>query len=787
MVRKRLIQEAVRLLCLVGLVTLLKGPARISLGSISSSSATGMLTFIEAEFDEAGLNGADALTVSPDGCHVYVVSDGDDAVAVFSRDAATGTLTFVEMEQDAVGGVDGLASAESVAISPDGRHVYVAAELDHAVAVFSRDASTGALAFEGVHKDSDPGVSGLGGAYSVAVSPSGSHVYVAGLWDDSVAIFERDEVSGALTFVEMHQDPSSGGSAEGLDGAKSVAVSPDGNNVYAIGGNDYAVVVFDRNPDGTLNYREMHQDGVGEVDGLYDAQAVIVSPDGRHVYATGRDDDAVAVFGRNASTGALTFVEMQQDGAGEVDGLEGAEGIAISADGNHVYVAGDLDHALAVFRRNASTGRLTFVEVLRDEEGGVDGLRGPQSVAVTPDGSHVYVADDDKDAVSVFGRNESTGELAFVQAQWKADGLDGAVSVTVSQDGSHVYVTGNLDDAVAVFRRDEATGALTFVEMHQDPSSGGSAEGLDGARSAALSPDGTHLYVVGHEDDALAVLSRDDVTGGLSYVGVVRDGDGGGEIDGLDGAQSVAISPDGSRVYVAGSIDDAVVVFDRDESTGELDFGQVVKDGYTSIDSLDGAYSVAVSPDGINFYVAGYYDDAVTVFRWTAGALGYEGVVKDGQDDVDGLDGANSIAVSPDGNYVYVASREDDGIAIFWRNPSSGLLTYRGMVQDGVDGVDGLNGARSVVVDPNGSYVYAVGQWDDALAVFRQDASTGALTFLEVHKDTDPGVDGLNTADGVAVSLDGRHVYVAGYDDDAVAAFARRLFVYLPAVLRTCP
>jgi fibronectin-binding autotransporter adhesin len=174
----------------------------------------------------------------------------------------------------------------------------------------------------------------------------------------------------------------------------------------------------------------------------------------------------------------------------------------------------------------------------------------------------------------------------------------------------------------------------------------------------------------------------------------------------------------------------------------------------------------------------------VTIFRWTAGALGYEGVVQDGQDDVDGLDGANSIAVSPDGNHVYVASRDEDAVAIFWRNPSSGLLTYRGMVQDGVDGVDGLNGARSVVVDPNGSHVYAVGQWDDALAVFRRDASTGGLTFLEVHKDTDPGIDGLNTADGVAVSLDGRHVYVAGYDDDAVAAFARWLFVYLPVVLR---
>ena len=45
--------------------------------------------------------------------------------------------------------VDGLGSARSVTISPDGQHAYVAASGDDAVSWFTRDATTGALAHGG--------------------------------------------------------------------------------------------------------------------------------------------------------------------------------------------------------------------------------------------------------------------------------------------------------------------------------------------------------------------------------------------------------------------------------------------------------------------------------------------------------------------------------------------------------------------------------------------------------------------------------------------------------------
>jgi 6-phosphogluconolactonase (cycloisomerase 2 family) len=147
--------------------------------------------------------------------------------------------------------------------------------------------------------------------------------------------------------------------------------------------------------------------------------------------------------------------------------------------------------------------------------------------------------------------------------------------------------------------------------------------------------------------------------------------------------------------------------------------------------------------------------------------------VWDGVGGVDGLDGASSVAVSPDGADVYVAGRNDDSLAAFSREASTGALTYRGRMVDGVGGIDGLDGARAVAVSPNGNQVYLASQVDHALAVFSRTPSTGILTQVGLHRDGVAGVDGLDTADGLAVSPDGVQVFVSGYGDDSLAVFTR--------------
>jgi 6-phosphogluconolactonase (cycloisomerase 2 family) len=195
----------------------------------------------------------------------------------------------VEVQKDGVGGVDGLQGVWAVTVSPDGKHVYATGYQGDAVAVFSRDETTGKLAFVEAQKEGVGGVDGIGGPCSVAVSLDGRHVYVAGHLDDAVAVFSRDRTTGKLTFVEAQRD------------------------------------------------------GIGGVDGLFVIQWVSVSPDGKHIYTASYRDYAVAVFSRDENTGKLTFVEIQKDDVGGVDGLYGASFVTVSPDGEHVYAAGYLD------------------------------------------------------------------------------------------------------------------------------------------------------------------------------------------------------------------------------------------------------------------------------------------------------------------------------------------------------------------------------------------------------------------------------------------------------------
>jgi len=336
------------------------------------------------------------------------------------------------------------------------------------------------------------------------------------------------------------------------------------------GYNTSAVAVFARNTDGKLNFVEVLRDGLnGGV-----LTAVVVSSDGQHVYVGGSN---IVVFARNPNDGKLTFVEVLKNGDKQgpltIDGLDWAESVMVSPDNQHVYVASP-DGSVSVFARNPTDGKLTFVEVLKDgveDSAGntVDGLKFAISVVVSPDNQHVYVTGRDDDAVAVFARNPNDGKLTFVEVlKDSVNGVDGlykAFSVVVSPDNQHVYVA-SLGGTVAVFTRNPTDGKLTFVEVLKDgakDSAGNTVDGLKFADSVVVSPDGMHVYAAGYFDNAVAVFTRNPTDGKLTFVEIKKDGDTQGPltIDGLDGAESVKVSPDNQNVYVTGSNDNAIAVF----------------------------------------------------------------------------------------------------------------------------------------------------------------------------------------------------------------------------------
>ncbi|MEA5601287.1 beta-propeller fold lactonase family protein [Nostoc sp. UHCC 0252] len=364
-----------------------------------------ILNFVEVQKNNTngvdGLGGSFSTAISPDGKFLYASGYDDSAVAVFARDEQTGQLSFIEVQKDDTNGVDGLGNAESLALSPDGKFLYVPGYGDSAVAVFTRDEQTGKLTFVEVQKDDTDGVDGLANATSVTVSPDGKYLYASGYGDSAVAVFERDELTGKLTFVEVQQDDTDG--VDGLAGALFVTVSPDGKFLYAAGAGESAVSVFKRDEQtGKLTFVEVQKDDTDGVDGLAAVNSVTVSPDGKFLYAAGFGDSALAVFERDEQTGKLTFVEVQKDDTDGVDGLNAATSVTISPDGKYLYASGFYDSAVAVFERNQETGKLTFVEVQQDDTDGVDGLAAVTSITFSPDGKHLYASGSYDSAVAVF-------------------------------------------------------------------------------------------------------------------------------------------------------------------------------------------------------------------------------------------------------------------------------------------------------------------------------------------------------------------------------------------------
>src|SRR5262245_13904981 len=85
---------------------------------------------------------------------------------------------------------------------------------------------------------------------------------------------------------------------------------------------------------------------------------------------------------------SLRYVEGYFDGDGGLNGLDAADSAAISGDGKFVYVTGRNDQAIAIFSRDTSTGVLTYVQSLINGENGIAGLDYPDALALSPAGEH---------------------------------------------------------------------------------------------------------------------------------------------------------------------------------------------------------------------------------------------------------------------------------------------------------------------------------------------------------------------------------------------------------------
>ncbi len=306
------------------------------------------------------------LAVNAAGTRLYYANETDRAgdgkegtVTAFAVNRADGTLEPLNPIRS------GGAGPTYVSLHPSGRWLLVANYFGGSVAVLPvlPDGRLGAAADVKTDagpvgptkaKNAPPGSFAVSGhdrphAHMIQADPAGRFVLHADLALDRIFVWRFDAQKGTLT----PNDPPAVALPPG-DGPRHFHFHPNGRWLYSVQEEGSTVVLFDYDAaTGRLTARQTVSTLPPGFAGSNFCSEILVSADGRFVYAGNRLHDTVAVFAVGP-TGGLTYV-----------GEEWTRGsyprsFAFDPSGGFLYCCNQRGDNVAAFRVDRTTGRLVF-------------------------------------------------------------------------------------------------------------------------------------------------------------------------------------------------------------------------------------------------------------------------------------------------------------------------------------------------------------------------------------------------------------------------------------------
>jgi 6-phosphogluconolactonase (cycloisomerase 2 family) len=515
----------------------------------------------------------------------------------------------------------------------------------------------------------------------------------------------------------------------------NLALSPDGTRLYASDQDGGTISIYDRGGiSGLLSF--VHQYG-----GHPNARQLAVSSDSRFVYLASFGDDSLyvenAIPTDSGSTAGLGLTQELFNGQAKSHfdfGLAGSNGVRFSADGGRVFVTSASSGTVVEFRRSTADVFMVFDHV---ETG--TGL-GDVSASAAVGGQFLFTS-----ATSLTAFVPDTDGTFPVDSRQQF--TDGVLAATFGLTDLHligstsnaVFAYSPADSELAVFQW--SNGQLTLLQLLKDDFGG--IDGLQGVNAAALSPDGNFLYALSASQHTLTMFSL-GADGRLTPVSTAS-------VPGVTTA--VLVAPDGSRLFTV-EASGHIRTYTRNSGTGAL---TLVRDSGSGV-SNDRA---VVAPDGQSLLLLDSGDDRIRVVAVAAdGTLILGPAIVNGQNGVTGLNGPTAAAFSPDGKSAYVTGHDGNALVVFSRDTNTGQLTFVQSVANGVAGVSGLGGANAVAVSADGKFVFAGGAADGTLAVFGRNTDPTSpdfskLTFAQRLRDQSGGVSGLAGVNGLLIGPGG--------------------------------
>ena len=804
-----------------------------------------------------GLDGASAVAVSPDGNLLFVTAfDRENALSVWRVNAAAGTVAHGRRYTDSTN----LPRPRSMTISPDGRLLFVASQTrsGNPLSVWRVDAASITLSLvQGYRDNTAEDITGLARPIGMAATADGL-LFVAGLESNALSVWRVDAESGnPLIHIDTYADEEIrvegiDGTIQGLDGAIGIAISPSGSQVFITGhrsnsltawrvygtpqlsaGSTVTVVVQARDSlsepttvtvtarQGTLARMLTRQLAASSSTVAVEFPAGLLSP-GEWIFtaSASTNSEYVDISAARAAAwidvpapAAELFVSRLTSGTVAVelavsDPLLRIVPVTITAEQGMTSLTRSVNLHL---RRQAGTA---LFENLANGTWRFTASEPGQRVNTQSAYAEIYLGPQPVLHLAVEQGIVPVGPLRLLQVGLHADGqagIDGLAGpeegLAVNPNGGLVFVSSQEDKSLSTWRTDSVSGNLEQVAVYKNGENrveglNGHVDGL-GGHSVAISPDNRLVFATGVSGTTgtLSVWRVNADAGTLTQTALYKNGElrpewSGGTAEeqtvrGLGGIRRVAISPDGKLLFAAAGgsgADNALSVWRVNKRMGVLEQSNVhchsivCPGGIGGWErGLNGISAVAVSPDSNLLFVTSFgIENALSVWAVNAdaGRVAYVRMYTDGIN----LRRPRHVTVSPDGRLLFVTSRTGEGQPLsVWRvNAASAALRFvRGYSNNDADeAVSGLNSPVGVAVAADG-LLFVAGSMSDALSVWRIDAASDTpLALIDTYvngmrreEGLNGNIQGLAGATGVAISPGGSQVFVAGQRDNALSVW----------------
>jgi len=295
-----------------------------------------------------------------------------------------------------------------LAIAPNNRFLYTVNEIDNfrdmpsgAVSAFAIDAKSGALSFLNQFSSH--------GAFPcyISLDNAGRHAYVANYNGGNVVAFPITEDGYLSEAIDLWDHEGSGPNPDRQTAPHAHCILPDPENRYALSA--------DLGIDKIMIYRIDRQTGEltpndpasVSVEAGAGPRHIAFHSDGEFVYVINELNSTITAFSYSSQQGMLTEIQTVQALPQDFDDHNQCADIHISSDGRYLYGSNRGHNSIVVFSIDSSTGLLDYVEHVSTQGDW------PRNFVLTPGDSHLLVANQESNNITVFQRDQRSGTLMF--------------------------------------------------------------------------------------------------------------------------------------------------------------------------------------------------------------------------------------------------------------------------------------------------------------------------------------------------------------------------------------